>query len=206
MDQAKSQGVAPAGVQTAPGVVLVNPKHPRAGVVSASHYCFAAAGIQFQCYRRNTFEKDTQTAIGVKNCLRVVGTVRHGRNSYGSPDEDAESVQLEVAGDPLLGVAAVLAGERLEYALVVPRPGHEAKMLLVRRQPQIPDKPFYIEMSEGNLSVRTSIPAYHAWSFRMVVAHVLALQFPALEPALLLATFTEAARFLSAPAERRASG
>lgn len=186
---------APAA-KAAPGVTLVNPKNPRAGIVIASHYCFAAAGIQFQCYRRNTFQQDTQTAIGVKNCLRVVGTVRHGRNDYASPTDGDESVSLEVSGDALLGVASVLAGDRLEHVVTVPRPDHEIKTLLLRHQPKTPEKPFYIEMSEGRRYVRTSVPAYHVWAFRMVVAHVLRLYFPSMEAGLLLSTFTDAARFL----------
>lgn len=187
---------APPTVKTAPGVTLVNPKNPRAGVVIASHYCFAAAGIQFQCYRRNTFQQDAEMAIGVKNCLRVVGTARHGRNDYASPTDDNESISLEVSGDALMGIAAVFAGTRIEHSIVVPRPSHDTKALLVRHQPDIPEKPFYIEMSEGKRFIRTSVPSYHAWSFRMVIAHVLRLYFPTLESDMLLSTFTDAARFL----------
>lgn len=174
----------------APRVVEpLNPENPRAGRVVVAHQCFAAAGIQFQAYQRNTFAGNRP--VGVKTCLRIVATVRKDQNEYGSPSEPDEHVSLEVAGDGLAGIATVLAGKRVRHAIHVARPGREVKDLSIKYQPEKPDAPFFISLSEGRRCYATSFGVYHAWSFRMVLAKTLQLLHPQHEMSFLLRSFTE---------------
>lgn len=182
-------GSTPAAV---PAVALINPDNPRAGVVHCSHQIFGSAGIQFQSYQRNRFHDGV--ADGTKTCLRVVGTVRHGQNDYGSPKEDDESATLEIEGDALFQVNAVLAGVVPSYQLRIAREGRAPKALAMKHQPASPNGAFYLSISEGKVQAATPFGLYHAWVFRLVLADVLHRLHPQHDRNFLLGSFTDMAR------------
>jgi hypothetical protein len=173
---------------------LVNPDNKRAGQVDASHVFFGGCGLQFQAYRRNRFRE--QEVVGIKTCLRVVAQEKLDRNSFGSLDEHDQVITMEIDGDALLGVHAVLIGQSNEFVHRIVRPGKSPKKIHVKYQADKGNaRPlFFISLTDGSRTYATAFGPSTSWCFTMVIAVVLKMQFPSLPEVLLIESHSAMAR------------
>lgn len=164
----------------------------RAGVFLASWQIFSSAGLNVAAYRRNVLADD-ETIIGEKKCLKIIATVKKGPHSYGSPRTASEYISLEIDGEPLMALHAVLAGVLPRYSWRVPRRQRAVKALSVSYEPSKGDQPerketspYSISLTEGERKYTATFAYADAWAFRMVLARTLQAQFPDLGSELLL--------------------
>lgn len=157
-------------------VPLVNPDNIRAGKYLATHQIFGSAGLHFGAYQRNRFD-EAGSPTGIKNCLRLTATARINAREYGSPHDENQRVRLELEGDALMQLHAVLAGRRASYTYELVRAGTEKKVLEVKYQAS-GRAPFFVRLSEGNRNYATPFGLADSYAIQMAIGQVLAAQFP----------------------------
>lgn len=167
----------------------------RVGRVVASRYTFGSCGLGFLAYQRNKFQDGA--AKGVKNCLRVIALARKGQAEYGSIDDPLTSVSLEFSEEALLGVHAVLAGQCKSYTYRVPRKERLLKQFEIRYQPLDKKGAFFASLSEGVRTYGTPFGCSQSFSFQMVIAAVLKLEYPGLSEEVLVNNHLRMARLVN---------
>lgn len=161
----------------------------RAGTFLASWHIFSSAGLNVAAYRRSVIADDGETITGEKICLKLIATTKKGPRSYGSAKKPGEYISLEVDGEPLLALHAVLAGVLPGYQWRVPRRQREVKVLRAVYDPGREKQgvaPYSISLTEGERKYTATFSYADAWAFRMVLGQTLQAQFPGLGCALLL--------------------
>lgn len=170
----------PVNGQGAPDYPVVNPESPRSGVHLCRETIFTSGSLAFICYAKNMFSNGGETPTGVKVCLKITAGIKKGRGSYGSTRVFGETISFECALQDLVGIWRVLRGRVPRYSLWLPLPGATPKALDVKCQPEASD-PYYLAVSEGDLSISVPFNEGAAVTFQAVMLAVVRVLYPHLE-------------------------